>query len=225
MPYRLGPSLGQKRLPSCNRPAEAPRRRSQPLGAAGLPGVAASACQAQELRSRAMKKLIAPIALLALVLYPASASATTMMHSGKIVALVNPAQASGGTGTIFIVGVIADYGTTVNVTAAGKPSQDYSKINLTKGSFEVNLTTLNKVTNAETPSFSPTTCMFWGSGSGPITLSNGTGAYAGITGTLTVHETFVGVAPRLASGRCNMDQNAKPTHQTAQVTATGSVSF
>jgi hypothetical protein len=171
-----------------------------------------------------MKKLIAPIAFLALALYPASASATAMT-TGKIVALVNPAPAPGATGTIFIIGVIADYGTTVNVTATGKPSQDYAKVNLTKGGFEVNLTALNKVTNALTPTFSAPTCMFWGSASGPVTLSDGTGAYAGITGTLTVHETFVGVAPRLASGRCNMSQNATPTHMTNQVTASGSVSF
>jgi hypothetical protein len=175
------------------------------------------------------KLLLAPVALAAMALYPASASAatttTTMMHSGTIVALVNPAEAPGGTGTIFVIGVIADYGTTVNVTAAGKPSENYAKINLTKGGFEVDLTTLNKITNAETPAFSAATCMFWGSGSGPITLSNGTGAYAGLTGTLTVHETYVGVAPRLASGRCNMAQNATPTHMTMQVTATGHVSY
>ncbi len=51
------------------------------------------------------------------------------------------------------------------------------------------------------------------SATGPITLSDGTGAYTGISGTLTTTLTFGGVGPlyttwNLKKGKCNMSKNA-----------------
>ena len=45
---------------------------------------------------------------------------------------------------------------------------------------------------------------------GPATLSQRTGQYAGIGGTLRVSGTFAEIGPRLKNGKCNMRQNAKP---------------
>ena len=60
---------------------------------------------------------------------------------------------------------------------------------------------------------------------GRATLSERTGQYAGIRGTLRVTGTFADVGPRLKNGECNMSQNAKPLAQFNAVTGSGHVSF
>jgi hypothetical protein len=159
---------------------------------------------------------------------PALATTTTMgmTHSGTLTAYVNPVQGA-GLGTIYITGVIGDYGTNQNITATGTPNANgnYARIVLSKGGFWVNLTTLNKISNDLKPVFYPTTCEAYFTGSAPIQLSHGSGAYAGISGTLTVSQAIVFIAPRLKSGACNMSQTVNPVHTNQVIIATGHVTY
>jgi hypothetical protein len=50
------------------------------------------------------------------------------------------------------------------------------------------------------------------------------GAFAGVTGKVTITVTFAGIAPRTAKG-CNLGQNAKLAGQYQSITGSGSVSF
>ena len=74
-----------------------------------------------------------------------------------------------------------------------------------------------------------TTCSVVFGGAGPITLFDGTGAYAGITGTLHMTERFAGIGARYTSGakkgQCNMSNNAAPVAFYGSITGTGKVSF
>ena len=73
------------------------------------------------------------------------------------------------------------------------------------------------------------TCSFSESASGPITVSNGTGLYKGITGTLEVTEYFALIGPRLTSGpkkgQCNESNNAQPVASFTSVVGSGTVHF
>jgi hypothetical protein len=155
-----------------------------------------------------------------------SASASTMMTSGSVHVYVIPPTGA-GTGPIYITGVISDYGTTRNINANGTPDPNgnYAEVNLSQGSFMVNLTTLNKISNKLQPTFSAKTCEGYGTTVAPIQLMHGSGAYAGISGTLNFNVVFVFVAPRLKSGACNMAQNAPAAHQFILGSGTGHVTY
>jgi hypothetical protein len=53
----------------------------------------------------------------------------------------------------------------------------------------------------------PKTCLIQASGTGKVTLSGGTGAYKGISGTPVATLSILGIAARSAAGKCSM---AKP---------------
>jgi hypothetical protein len=128
---------------------------------------------------------------------------------------------------IIVTGVVTDHGTATSVTKAGKTDQNgnYEKIVLQKGGFWVDATQLNKILNHLTPTFDKTNCYFAFKGSGPTKLIKGTGAYAGISGTVDVTAQFVFLGPKTASGKCNMSNNAKPIAQYGNVTGSGTVSY
>lgn len=106
---------------------------------------------------------------------------------------------------------------------------NYAKVTLKKGGFEVNLTTINAAGNAVQPKITTTTCTAYASVSAPITLFNGTGLYAGITGTVKLNETYAIIMPKYASGaklgQCNMSDNAQPVAQYVAIMGSGTVSF
>jgi hypothetical protein len=85
-------------------------------------------------------------------------------------------------------------------------------------------TALNKKLNSAKPTINKTNCSVEFTGTGPTTVGDGTGAYAGITGKVAITVTFAGIAPKTAKG-CNLADNA-PTYGGYQsITGTGSVSF
>jgi len=143
-------------------------------------------------------------------------------HSGAIHIYV-----SGTTVTtpILITGAITDYGKATSVTASGKPDENgnYERIVLKKGTFWVDATALNKKLNGVKPTIDTGHCFFAFKGSGPTTLTKGTGAYAGITGNINVTVNFVGIGPKLPNGKCN--QKVPPLAQFGAVTGSGSVSY
>ena len=157
---------------------------------------------------------------IAAVLAPAAGAA----KSGAIQVY---SSGSGNTSPILITGVITDHGTATSVTKTGKvtPNGNYEKIVLTKGGFLVDASQLNKLLSHAKPTFSKTQCWFAFKGSGPTTLMKGTGAYAGVKGTVNVTVNFVSILPRLANGKCNFGNNAKPIAQYGNVTGSGTASF
>jgi hypothetical protein len=161
---------------------------------------------------------------------PALASASTP-SAGKISLWAN-ANLTGTSSRIVVVGAVADYGVGTSIDKNGKvdPNGAYERIVLKKGSFEADASVLDKNASAAPPALdNPSTCSFAFSVSGPLTLSNGKGAYAGISGTVTVTEQFVGIEPRYKTGKnrgaCNQSDSARPTTGAGAVSGTGSIAF
>ena len=130
-----------------------------------------------------------------------------------------------------MVGAIADSGVGTSVDKNGKvdPNGSYERIVLKKGSFEADATVLDQNASSGPPTLDDvSTCSFAFSTSGPITLSNGKGAYAGISGTLNVTEQFVGIGPRYKTGKnkgaCNQSDNS-PLAGAGAVSGTGDRRF
>jgi hypothetical protein len=133
---------------------------------------------------------------------------------------------------IVVIGAIGDHGTATSIDKDGKTDSNgnYVKIKLTKGSFEVNSVALNKKTNNAPPTvFNKTTCSYGFGGSGPVTLFDGAGLYAGISGTLQITETFAGIGPLHKTGpkkgTCDMSNNAQPVAFWGAITGKGTVKF
>jgi hypothetical protein len=121
---------------------------------------------------------------------------------------------TGNTNHDVLTGAFTDYGT--DNQSASAPT---GKMVLTKGTFVVNEARL--LAKVKPISSNPATCSVVIGATGPVTLSRGTGAYKGISGTLTVTFTDAIVTAR-KSGKCN------PNHRLAsitEVTGSGRVSF
>jgi len=143
--------------------------------------------------------------------------------------------ASAGNGNsqhVVFAGAIGDYGTAVNVNKNGKPNPNgnYAKLKLTKGTFMLDVTAMNKAINSGHPQVvSNTTCSAaFTSSSTPVTFFNGTGLYKGISGTANLTVSFGGVGSHYKSGpkkgQCKQgDQNPKASF--GFITGQGTVSF
>ncbi len=162
------------------------------------------------------------------------ATAATMMTTGTVQVWVTPntTNVNSAVDKIMLTGVIGDYGTSTNINKNGTVNSNgnYAKVALQHGGFEVNLTTLNKVTNNAPPLMANSTnCSVVFGGTGPVTLFDGTGAYAGITGTITITEKFAAIGAKYTSGakkgQCNMGNNVAPVAFTGTINGTGKVSF
>jgi hypothetical protein len=152
----------------------------------------------------------------------AAVAASSTPQGGKISVFVTHGSAT--TDKILITGAIGDYGTAISQDANGKvdPNGSFEKIKLKQGGFIVNATGLNKKIGSTKPTVNNSTCSFALSGSGPVTIGNGTGAYAGIAGKVTMTFTFAAIAPKTAKG-CSFKQNPASSYQS--LSGTGSVSF
>lgn len=137
----------------------------------------------------------------------------------------------GSSGPILITGAIGDYGKTLNINKYGKADSNgtYVKVTLKKGGFEINAAALNAKLNKLNPPVNKATCSAVATATGPVTLFDGTGLYAGISGTIHITVTFAIVLPTYASGKdmgqCNMSNSAQPLDQMGLIRGTGKVSF
>jgi hypothetical protein len=110
-------------------------------------------------------------------------SASSIEHKNIHLYLNRPSIYGQSRGQVIIVGGLADTGTSVASTVSGQPDRNgtYLKITLKHGTFlaagPVHLDTRHLVTNK-------TLCYSGGPVPMALTLSRGTGAYAGIRGTL-----------------------------------------
>ncbi len=160
-----------------------------------------------------------------------SYAASVTPAGGKIELFATPSGNSGGR-TILITGAIGDYGKTESVNKNGTPDPNgnYGKAVLHQGTIEVNLTALNqKENNLPQTIFNLKSCSVHTSVSAPVPVVDGTGLYAGISGTLTFSTTFAFIGPRVTSGpnkgQCSKSNNAPPLAQWISVTGSGTVSF
>lgn len=161
---------------------------------------------------------------------PVMAGAST--PSGGKISLWANANLTGATSKVVVVGAIADHGVGTSIDKNGKvdPNGAYERISLKNGSFEADATALDQNASAAVPSLdNASTCSFAFSVSGPLTLSDGKGAYAGISGTVTATEQFVGIMPRLKTGKnkgaCDQSDSARPVTGAGAVTGTGTIAF
>jgi hypothetical protein len=135
-------------------------------------------------------------------------------------------------GTIVVAGAIGDYGKTLSMDKNGKPDTNgnFVKITLKQGTFMVDSTILNQKTAKLPPTIAnKTSCSFAFTGSGPVTLSHGTGLYTGISGTVSITINFIGDGPFYASGKkkgqCNLSNNGKPRASRGWIMGHGTVKF
>ena len=158
-----------------------------------------------------------------------SSAALAATH-GRLHVWVTPRD--GASDPILLTGVIADHGRATSIDKNGTVNSNggYVKVVLTQGTFEVNKGSFGKAGHHVQPVFNMTTCSGQATWSGNITLFNGTGAYAGIRGTIRLTDSFAGIAPRYKSGpkkgQCNMNANPAPGAQfQAPIVGSGSVSL
>jgi hypothetical protein len=169
-------------------------------------------------------KLAAVVGVTACALGAGSAAlAAATPQGGKIRVFLTATSATKS--TIVITGAIGDYGTATSEDANGKvdPNGNFEKVTLKQGGFLVDGTALNKKLSHSKPTLNKANCSFVFGGTGPTTISDGTGAYAGITGKVAITLTFAGIAPKTAKG-CNFGSN-KVSGGYQSITGTGSVSF
>jgi hypothetical protein len=157
------------------------------------------------------------------LLIGAGASGAGTPMGGQVRIFVVPGHVQGN-GTIVITGAIGDYGKTA------RQKNGIGKAVLHKGTFEVNLNAMSaKLEHAKPITANLTTCSFVFGATAPAKLFDGTGMYKGISGTVTLTETFAGYGPFYKTGahkgKCNFSNNAAPIAQWASVTGVGNVKF
>ncbi len=175
--------------------------------------------------------VVGGVALLCLLSLGVPAAFGQSPTSGLIKVFVTiPVTAKGNPPSpIVITGVIGDYGTALTVNAKGKSDSNgnFERVRLTKGKFTVNATTLNQEFAAGTPSdFNSSNCSGTFDASPvsvPIVSGSGTGAYAGITGAITLSGQFAFIAPKTKKGACNL--SGTPVGGWGAVTGSGTVSI
>lgn len=184
---------------------------------------------------RTVPKLVAAAATGTLLLGSAAAVAATSAsaaHTERIEVWVSPPKGNSAVQRIMLTGAIADYGKATSTTKAGKPDPNgnYVHIVLRKGTFRINAVTLNNKLGSMRPNVDKATCSIWLTGSGPVTLFDGTGRYAGISGRIKITVSFAAIFPRFTSGpkkgQCNHSNKVQPTASFAgQLTGVGNVSI
>jgi hypothetical protein len=114
-----------------------------------------------------------------------------------------------------LTGAIADYGTDHD---AGHNMQ---KIVLSKGTFDLAAGQFNKNFKIKTDK---ATCAVTATSHGAnLPLSHGTGAYAGITGSVSIKATFAELAQKSPSGKCEL--NKTPISASDVITGSGTVAY
>ena len=133
-------------------------------------------------------------------------------------------QSTPQTVSITITGAIGDFGTVTTVDKNGSTDENgsYSLVTLQDGTFMVNLTSWKKKNAKVSFHINPKSCSSAGTATGTVSLSNGTGHYAGISGNLSYSETDAWILPRTANGKCN---DTDPLSYFAMQSGAGVVSF
>jgi len=129
----------------------------------------------------------------------------------------------GAPGAVVITGAINDAGVG-NATGALTGS---GTIVLSKGSIKdvPSFTFISREQDLFGAAVNPHGCATVGTITGPVKILGGTGAYAGITGTVNVTYTVAAVLPKLKNGACNTAHKVRPIGIAIFIRASGNVSF
>jgi len=159
--------------------------------------------------------------------YAASPAAS---HHGTIRFWVTPGH--GAVDQILITGAIGDYGKATSIDKDGKVDQngDYVKVALKHGGFRVNAKSFNDKAAKQQPHLDAATCSAWLTPTGSITLYDGYGNYAGISGKLSITTSYAFIGSRYKSGphkgQCNVNGNAEPVAEfSGSITGSGKASW
>jgi len=146
-----------------------------------------------------------------------SAGSTAAKASGGSVHIdgVNTGLSATSPVTVLITGAFSDHG-------KGKGKTWH----LQHGSITFNTSALKAKLNSPTfGTFYPASCSYDGVAKAPVTIVSGTGAYAGIKGTITVTATVAEQGSLLKNGQCNTANNAPAVADTLIITGSGKVMF
>lgn len=160
--------------------------------------------------------LLAPAAAIG---WASSVWATTAPPAhGGVVHVFEVSSGNGNTAEYVITGAISDYGVDHEGVAG---NGNVNRIVLSKGSFEIDTSGLPM----RAPSLDPTTCAYGYSATGTVPLSAGTGAYAGIKGSVTARVIGAGILPKLKDGKCDESATANSVAAVFMATGTGTVTL
>jgi hypothetical protein len=104
----------------------------------------------------------------------------------------------------------------ISSNAAGTKGVDY--FIFPNGRF-----TVTHTAKTQKQSFNSRTCFYAFSETGVFTLSGGTGKYKGISGSGKFALSVIGIGPKLKSGACNPNQNARSIANQQEITGLASV--
>lgn len=153
----------------------------------------------------------------------ALAASSSTPKGGPIEMLVQPGSQQGA-GKIIFTGAIGDSGT--SSPSKTKGSEKYGVATLSKGTLEVNLTAITKKLESANPPFDSATCSAEVSVTAPAAISNGTGSYKGVKGSVNLTEVFAFISPRYTTGKKKGQCNGNATAaEMGTVYGSGSVSF
>lgn len=169
------------------------------------------------------RRQIALIAVAALtgatVLLVSDGSVSASIPGGLVhVYDVNPGTSN--TGSVVITGAFADSG-----TDQADVSPNANRIVLSQGTFEVNTSAIQKKFSTAKPKGNRTNCGVVLGVTAPATLFNGTGAYKGISGKVTLTITSAAVLPRTSNGKCDESPNSVAVGEVTISQGSGAISF
>jgi hypothetical protein len=159
----------------------------------------------------------------------AARSASSAHKGGKVHIFVTSGK--GPHSKIMITGAIGDYGKSRTTDKNGNTNGNgnFEHVVLQRGTFIVHTAKLNHALNNAKPEINKHNCSFYVSGTRATPLTDGTGAYAGISGSPKITITFAFIGPRVTSGKhkgeCNQSHKAKPVSHAVSVSGVGNVSF
>jgi hypothetical protein len=150
-------------------------------------------------------------------------TARTTPPRGGVIELYTSGTLATPVRAYVITGAFADSG------ATSPKDNPANGLPFTKGSIRINNSAANAAESRIYAHLSryvnASTCALTYHYTAPIKLVSGTGTYAGITGTVTLHNTDVGVLPRTSAGTCNESPNVTPIGFLSESYGSGRVSF
>jgi hypothetical protein len=146
-----------------------------------------------------------------------------LIRSGGLIHIYATGSATSSRQQVVITGAFGDAGWFTGGVG------ELGTITLSKGSFRVND---SKGTAQELAIFAhiarhvnAATCAFYSTNTAPAILLDGKGAYAGISGTISLTTIDAGVFPKLKGGRCDVTHGAVPIGLLSLAQGVGTVSF
>ncbi len=176
--------------------------------------------------ARRVAQLVCAAFIVGAAAAPGTVAAAAASKDGEVKIWVTPTSTTTSPthpGRVVLTGAIGDYGTTVEATATGTPKKAGTDtlFRLSKGTILINTSSLTTGGGTTAPSTANTTnCSFVGTVAGLVHITKGTGAYAGITGTITITGTFAAIL-RKKNGACG----GKPLAFYGAVQGSGTVSL